>query len=101
MFLFSIGVLIFGLPHMDRTANALRPRNSSAYSALDEIKTFLNQKREPLWLLVGGQTEAEVARRLDEVQPALARAVPNNAIASFTLPTSLSSHTQLQPAIRA
>jgi predicted RND superfamily exporter protein len=41
----SAVVLLFGLPRMDATADALRPRNSPAYEALDSIKLHLNQKR--------------------------------------------------------
>jgi predicted exporter len=74
---------------MDPTANALRPRNSQAYAALDEIKNQLNQKREPLWVLVAGNRELEVANRLERLEPVLARAVSNNIIDSFTLPTPL------------
>jgi predicted RND superfamily exporter protein len=82
-------ILYSGLPRMDPTANALRPRNSQAYAALDEIKNQLNQKREPLWVLVAGNRELEVANRLERLEPVLARAVSNNIIDSFTLPTPL------------
>jgi predicted RND superfamily exporter protein/predicted LPLAT superfamily acyltransferase len=96
----SIAVLLFGLPRMDPTANALRPRNSSSYAALEEVKNYLNQKREPLWLLIGGRTEAEVAVRLSEVEPALARAVSNNLIGDFKLPTPLWPRPEYQIANR-
>ena len=89
LILLSLATLLFGLPAMDATANALRPRHSQAYAALEAIKQHLNQKREPLWLIVEGRNESEVARRLDEVQPVLARAVSNQTLAGFTLPTAL------------
>ncbi|HXT39513.1 MAG TPA: MMPL family transporter, partial [Candidatus Angelobacter sp.] len=57
LFLAAMITLLSGRPRMDATANALRPRNSPAYSALEEIKLQLNQKREPLWLIVEGQNE--------------------------------------------
>ncbi|HWQ93017.1 MAG TPA: MMPL family transporter, partial [Clostridia bacterium] len=82
-------VLLPGLPRLDSTANALRPRNSEAYSALEQIKTHLNQEREPLWLILEGKNESEIGQRLKEVEPVLNRAVSRGAIASFTLPTAL------------
>lgn len=82
-------VLISGPPRMDPTANALRPRNSQAYAALDEIKNHLNQKREPLWLLVSGTDEAQVGQRLEPLEPLLARAAKNHLIESYNLPIPL------------
>src|SRR5262249_4185322 len=60
-----------GLPGMDPTANALRPRRSSAYAALDQIQANLTQDKEPLWLLVAGATVDEVARRLSTLESLL------------------------------
>ena len=85
---------------MDATANPLRPRHSQAYAALETIKQHLNQKREPLWLIVEGRNESEVARRLDEVEPVLARAVSNQTLAGFTLPTALWPRPEFQAANR-
>src|SRR5262249_46638414 len=75
LFLFTILVLLRGFPCVDPTANSLRPRNSPAYSALEEIKRELNQGREPLWLIIGGRNEIEVAHRLEQTEAVLARAV--------------------------
>ena len=58
----AIWFLSFGIPKLDHTANALRPQNSPAYAALDEIKTHLVQNREPLWLITRGTDEMEIAR---------------------------------------
>jgi len=99
LILLSLATLLFGLPTMDATANALRPRHSQAYAALETIKQHLNQKREPLWLIVEGRNESEVARRLDEVEPVLARAVSNQTLAGFTLPTALWPETSTVPLI--
>ncbi len=85
----TIVVLALGYPPIDPTANALRPRNSPAYAAMDEIQAHLNQKREPLWLILGGHTVESVAQRLDQVQTVLTHAVSNGLIAGFTLPTPL------------
>jgi predicted exporter/lauroyl/myristoyl acyltransferase len=89
-----------GLPGMDATANALRPRNSPAYAALEGIKQHLNQKREPLWLIVQGQNEREVARRLDALTPVLDSAVSNRLLAGFTLPAALWPRSEFQAANR-
>ena len=85
-----LAVLLWaGPPAIDPTANALRPRNSPAYAALDDVQKLLNRKREPLWLLIGGHTDSEVANRLASVESVLARAVTNGVLADFTLPTAL------------
>jgi len=85
----TIIILLFGLPHVDSTANALRPRNSPAYEAMDQVQAQMNQKREPLWLIIGGRTVTDVAQKLDQAQTVLDRAVTNNLIAGFRLPTLL------------
>jgi predicted RND superfamily exporter protein/lauroyl/myristoyl acyltransferase len=85
----TILVLMFGLPPIDTTANALRPRKSQAYTTLDEIQAHLNQKREPVWLVIGGDSVEAVAQRLDQVQSTLARATSNQLLEGYTLPTPL------------
>src|SRR5664280_139474 len=82
-------ILSRGLPGVDATANALRPRRSAAYSTLDQIQSHLGQKREPLWVIAQGTNETQVAQLLDETQLVLAQAVSNNVISSFTLPVML------------
>lgn len=99
--LFSITVLLFGIPRMDSTANALRPRDSKAYAALDMIQRQLGQKQEPLWLLVAGSDESEVARKLDAAKPILDQAVTNNVLTGFTLASALWPRPNYQSANRA
>ena len=89
LILLCAAILFSGLPKMDNTGNALRPRNSQADTTLDAIKKNLNQKREPLWLVVSGHDENEVARKLDSVLPALNAAVSNQTLSGFTLPNAL------------
>ena len=89
VFLFTIGVLLGGLPPIDTTANALRPRKSPAYTTLDEIQAHLNQKREPVWLIIGGDSVEKVGQRLDQVQSILSRAVSNQLLMDFNLPMPL------------
>lgn len=94
--LINVGVLLFGLPPIDPTANALRPRHSQAYEAVDEIQAHLNQKREPLWLIVGSPTVEGVAQRLDSIQMLLGKAVTNQWLAGFTLATPIWPHPERQ-----
>jgi uncharacterized protein len=100
LILLCAAILFSGLPKMDPTANALRPRDSQAYTTLDAIKENLNQKREPLWLVVSGRDESEVARKLDAVLPALNAAVSNQTLSGFTLPDALWPRPEFQAANR-
>ena len=84
-----VAVLFNGCPALDHTANSLRPRHSSAYATLEEIKVRLSRTQEPFWLLIGGRNEDQVARRLDAIQPILQRAASEQQIRAFTLPTGL------------
>ncbi len=101
LILFCAAILFSGLPKMDNSANALRPRNSQAYMTLDAIKENLNQKREPLWLVVSGRDENEVAQKLDAVLPKLNAAVSGQTLSGFTLPDALWPRPEFQAANRA
>jgi len=94
-------ILFSGLPKMDASANALRPRDSQAYATLDAIKINLGQKREPLWLVISGRDESEVAKKLDAVLPALNAAISNQTLSGFTLPNALWPRPEFQAANRA
>lgn len=87
LILLAVVVLSSGVPRLDRSADALRPRNSPAYTALDDIRAKLSQNHEPLWLIAEGRDEMEVAEHLKEATPILENAVSNHVIASFTGPT--------------
>lgn len=99
--LVSIGVLCFGLPHVDPTANALRPSHSQAYEAADAIQAHLSERREPLWLILGGHDVEQVGSQLDQVEPLLENAVSNQWIAGFRLPTPLWPRPKFQAANRS
>jgi predicted RND superfamily exporter protein len=99
--LFSLAVLLFGIPKMDSTANALRPRDSKAYAALDTIQHQLGQKQEPLWLLVAGANESEVAKKLDAAKPILDQAVTNHTLTGYTLASAIWPRPDFQTANRA
>ena len=57
--------------------------------------------QEPLWVLMAGRDEAEIGMRLRETEAALSRAVSNNLLTSFMLPTSLWPHPENERANRA
>jgi len=97
----SATLLLLGWPRIDPSADPLRPRRSPAYDALAQIQARLNEKREPLWLILEGPEEASVGRRLAEVQSTLERAASNHIVAGFTLPTPLWPRPEFQEANRA
>jgi predicted RND superfamily exporter protein len=73
----------------DRSPDALKPRNSHAYAAVEQMKERLGRPDEPAWVIVRGNGEADVARKLGAVELWLQRGVGERAIKSFTLPTPL------------
>ena len=73
----------------DRSPDALKPRNSQAYAAVEQMKKRLGRRDEPAWVIVRGNSEADVARKLGVVEPWLQRGVGERVIKSFTLPTPL------------
>lgn len=93
-------ILCFGFPKIDPTAAALRPRNSPAYAAVEQVQRLLSRKGEPLWLILGGKTPAEVANRLDQAQGILTRAESNGTVAGFNLPAMLWPRPELQESNR-
>ena len=101
LILFSLATLLFGIPKMDPTGNALRPRNSKAYAALDTIQQELGQKEDPLWLLIAGRNESEVAQKLDAVKPILDQAVSNHVLTGFNLASAIWPRPEFQEANRA
>jgi predicted exporter/lauroyl/myristoyl acyltransferase len=99
--IFCAAILASGLPKMDVSADALQPRDSQTYATLAAIKEKLGQKREPLWLVISGTNETEVANKLDTVLPVLNAAVSNETLAGFTLPNNLWPRPEYQSANRA
>jgi uncharacterized protein len=101
LILLCAAILFSGLPKMDETGNAFRPRNSQANATLDAIKENLNQKREPLWLVISGRDEGDVAQKLDAVLPVLNASISNQTLSGFTLPNALWPRPAFQAANRA
>ncbi len=76
-------------PQFDQSPNSLRPKKSEAYDAMAEMKVKFSGKKEPLWLLIEGRNEEEIGRTLEASEQILNRAVSNQTITSFNLPTPL------------
>lgn len=83
----ACGVLAWrGLPAMDRSPQALRPRDSKAYPALDEIRTRMERTEDPLWLITTGRTEQLVSERLQWIRKDLESLQERGLVKSFALP---------------
>jgi predicted exporter/lauroyl/myristoyl acyltransferase len=98
---FCAATLSFGWPKMDASTRAMEPRRSAAYAALNAIKDNLDQKQEPLWLVVSGHSEREIAGRLAAIKPALDHAVSCHLLTGFTLPDALWPRPEMQSSNRA
>ncbi len=85
----TAAILLWKHPTFDNSPAALRPRNSEAYATLDAMKVALGRSDEPLWLIVPGKTEQEVATRLVMTERHLEFAKSNALISGFTLPSML------------
>ncbi|HTD68152.1 MAG TPA: MMPL family transporter, partial [Candidatus Limnocylindria bacterium] len=95
-----VAILTVWRPGFDNSPDALRPKNSPAYTAVEEIKHQLNQAQEPLWVLMAARDEAEMIQRLRETETALSLAVSNGLFTRVTLPTSVWPNPQNQLANR-
>ena len=100
LLLLSAIILSRGLPPLSHSADPLRPTRSEAYSTAELISQRLGDRRDPLWLVVSGRDEAEVARRLAAIQPVLQQAVSNQVLTNVLLPDALWPHPEHQQANR-
>ncbi len=82
-------VLSQRLPAIDASTDDLGPKNAPAQAALDEVHLEVGGFREALWLLVGGEDEAEVADRLARCERLLDEAVDAGMLEGTALPTAL------------
>jgi predicted RND superfamily exporter protein len=96
----SIGIMARQGLQLDHSPNVLKPKRSDANATLEAIKSRFGRLQEPMWVLVTGHDEGEVAQRLATVKDVLQRASSNQLIASFTLPTELWPNPEHQRANR-
>lgn len=97
----SICLLVRDGIRFDHSANVLRPKHSEAATTLKQIQDRFGGGKEPVWALISGKDEAEVAFRLREVEQALNTAVSNRLITSFTSPGPLWANPENQRGNRA
>ncbi|HSU54369.1 MAG TPA: MMPL family transporter, partial [Candidatus Dormibacteraeota bacterium] len=82
-------ILVWRHPHLDGSANALRPQHLEAETALNEMTAALGIPQEPLWSIASGRNEKEVYEKLRETEALLNPACSNGWITGYTLPTEL------------
>jgi predicted RND superfamily exporter protein len=94
-------VLCFHRPGLDKTGNALRPQRGEAEAALAEMTSEMGLPPEPLWLIISGGNESEVARHLATAEGLLKGAISNRLISGYLLPSALWPQAEFQAANRA
>jgi predicted RND superfamily exporter protein/lauroyl/myristoyl acyltransferase len=99
--IFTGTVLSVRQPKLDRTANALRPQQAEAETALNELTASMGIPRDPIWVIVGGSDEGQVYERLCKAEALLKQAVSNQTISGFMLPTVMWPRPECQAANRA
>jgi predicted exporter len=89
MLIAAVLLLLRGAPVLDHGSGALRPRDSAAYAALEQIKERMDRPGEPLWLLIQGPDDATVARRLAQVAQQLDTATKTGGlrVTRFPIPS--------------
>jgi predicted exporter len=96
----AIVILCFRIPGLDRTADALHPQNSPAQAALDKMTVELGLPPQPYWLIVSGQDETEVYKRLIKAEALLDEARSNGLVGQFLLPVTFWPRPDFQQANR-
>jgi predicted RND superfamily exporter protein/lauroyl/myristoyl acyltransferase len=99
--IFTSAVLSVRQPQLDRTANALRPQQAEAETALNELTASMGIPRDPIWVIVRGSDESQVYQRLCKTEALLKRAVSNQTISGYMLPTVMWPRPECQAANRA
>ncbi|MDB6054600.1 MAG: putative rane protein [Verrucomicrobiales bacterium] len=81
-------ILSRGVPPFDKTANALRPRNSEPYQTLDLMKAKIMKQQDPVWVVFEGNDVEAIRQRVEKADKVLARAKEKGEIASYMMPQS-------------
>lgn len=99
----AIGLVlcVCGLPPVTSSADPLRPRQSGAYSAMDELKLKLGRTNEPTWAVFRGPEPGAIGDDLARAETALAAAQTRGEVSSFTLPTAFWPRPQFAATNRA
>ncbi len=89
LLLASAALLVYRVPKLDRSPDALRPKQSEASRTLALVQKEIGSSTEPYWLVVQGKTVQEVKKKLLDLEPFLGAAMSNGVLSSFNLPTEL------------
>lgn len=90
-----------GLPAATSSAEPLRPRNSSAYAAMESLQQGLGQTNKSDWLMFRGTTPDAVASQLHSADTRLGAAAVAGRVQSFQLPVAfwpMASNAAVNPA---
>jgi len=85
----ALACLCFRPPRVDHSAEALSPTTSPAYVAMKEISSHLAAAGEPLWILISGRDEGEVARRMDALSLRVQTPEMRAWLGNVTFPSAL------------
>lgn len=99
----AIGLVLCvrGLPPVTSSADPLRPRQSGAYTAMDELKLKLGRTNEPTWAVFTGADVGVIGDQLAQAEAALTAAQARGELTSFTLPTAFWPRPQFAATNRA
>jgi predicted exporter len=85
----SIIILIWKQPRLDKSPDALRPKQSEASRTLSLLQAQIGSSVEPYWLIINGTSVAEVRQTLERIEGPLQEAVSKGFISSYNLPLEL------------
>ncbi|HEY1174412.1 MAG TPA: MMPL family transporter [Verrucomicrobiae bacterium] len=78
-----------GQPGLTASSEPLRPRDSGAYDAMDQLKHELGRTNEPVLLVLSGETDAQVAERLQQANKTLHELREMGLVKDALLPITL------------
>lgn len=82
----AVVIAVRGWPRVEGGAEPLRPRNSPAYAAMDELQRELGRTNRTTWLLFRGASAEAVLENMRAAEPGLEKARASGAIRSYNLP---------------
>jgi predicted exporter/outer membrane lipoprotein-sorting protein len=96
----ALTVLAFRHPVVDYGTDDLGPKDAAAQIAFEEIQREIGGQNDPVWLILAGADESEVARRMQRTRSVLDAAVEAGSLEGFTLPDALWPNAEAQQANR-
>jgi len=84
-----VTILYWRPPIVDHSPGALSLRRSEAESAMQSVRHLITDGSEPLWLLVAGKDEREVAGRIRQLEDLARSAEGKNTLGNLKFPTVL------------